>query len=382
MIFGAYGKGGGLVLPRVVTITIARAEHRLPSPGQPLPFLLRFHEEGTCITWHRDVTVSPEEEQRFLADVAILDQWTAGTGGDVRSALGAERRLGMALYDTFVGEPGRAFLAVHEPTALMVDVDETMLSLPWELLRDPEGVLLSTRYPFGRIVSTRRLPRRERDPVEEDRRLRVLAVLNPSGDVAFMESELAALHELDQHDQYQLDVLEGRAATRAALAEAVRPGDYDVIHFSGHGGFDERRPANSGLLMADGPLATEEILALQWAKPPYFVVNSACWSSRAAPGKRLVWKGQQGNGVAAAFLAAGAAAFAGFFWPVSMRAARAFAGMFYGSLLRAGSVGEAFRRAREAVITGFEPAGDLSGSGAVLFGDAATGQRRDLQLAT
>ena len=64
-----------------------------------------------------------------------------------------------------------------------------------------------------------------------------------------------------------------------------------------------------------------------------------------------------------------------------MRAARVFAGTFYGQMRNTGNVGEAFRRAREEVVAEFEPGGDLSGVGAVLFGDAATGQRRDLALA-
>lgn len=384
MMFGAYGEGhrGGQALPRVITIAVARAERRLPRPGQSLPFLLRFHEEGTCITWQRDATVSPELEQRLLDDTALLDQWMAGTGGSAGAALQASRRLGRTLYDTFIGKPGRAFLDEHQPTALMVDVDETVLNLPWELLRAPDGLLLATRYPFGRIVSTRQPPRKERDPSAEDRTLRVLAVLNPSGDIAFMEAELAALRELAGRHFYELDVLQGGEATKAALANAVRSGEHDILHFSGHGGFDERRPADSGLLMADGSLSTEDILDLEWAKPPYFVINSACWSGRAARGKRLVCRGERGNGVAAAFLGAGVAAFAGFFWPVTMRAAPVFTGVFYSSLFRVANVGEAFRSARQKVIGDFEPLGDLSGGGAVLYGDAATGRRRDLAMAS
>jgi hypothetical protein len=65
-----------------------------------------------------------------------------------------------------------------------------------------------------------------------------------------------------------------------------------------------------------------------------------------------------------------------------MRAARAFTQVFYGSLSVVGNVGEAFRAAREHVIGEFEPQGDLSGGGAVLYGDAATGERRDLAKAS
>src|SRR5262249_6230698 len=161
-----------------------------------------------------------------------------------------------SLFDTVVGATGRAFLAEHPPTALMVDVDETILDLPWELLRDGDDAL-AERVPFGRIVSTRIRPKVERDPVEEDRELRILAVLTPTGDVAYMDAEVDALRSLaSARRDYVLDVLQGPAATRAALDAAVRDGQVDLLHFSGHGAFDPRRPGDSGLRLADGPLAT------------------------------------------------------------------------------------------------------------------------------
>jgi len=48
--------------------------------------------------------------------------------------------------------------------------------------------------------------------------------------------------------------------------------------------------------------------ALDWVAPPYLVFNSACESGRAAGGARLVSDQGQANGLAAAFLACGAAA--------------------------------------------------------------------------
>jgi hypothetical protein len=380
VIEGRYGKGGDLELPRVVTISISRYERRLPKPHEPLGFLVRFHEEGTPITWQRDIVVESDAEQHLVADVAVLDTWTTGEGGTPAEALRVAEQLGDRLFETFLGRDGRAFLDGHPPTALMIDVDETILSLPWELLRDDQG-LLAERHPFGRIVSTRTVPRPERDPLREDRELHVLAVLNPTGDIAYMHRELDAIRSMEGA-RLRLEVLEGDAATRGALAEAVRPGTVDLLHFSGHGGFDERTPSRSGLALADGELTTTDILALPWAQPPYMVFNSACWSGRAASGHRLVHQGARGNGVAAAFLGAGTSAFAGWFWPVSMRSATAFVSSFYGGILQLGSIGEAFRHARSEVLAEFGPSADLGGHGALLYGDAGTGQRRDLQSAS
>ena len=77
------------------------------------------------------------------------------------------------------------------------------------------------------------------------------------------------------------------------------------------------RPERSALYFADGVLTANDVLALSWPAPPYFVFNSACESGRAAGGRRLLSRRSQSNGLAAAFLAAGVAAYAGYFWPVT-----------------------------------------------------------------
>jgi hypothetical protein len=386
MIEGGYGPAGGRPLPRVVTVGVQRSVG--PASGSSAPgqtrFTVRLHEESTPVTWLRDVVLRAPARQRILAGLAGLDGWATGRRTDASQVRRDARRLGRDLFDTFLGRAGHAFLAEHPPTALMLDADETVLDLPWELLDDGDG-MLALRHPFGRLVSTRTRPRPERDPTVEDDTVRVLAVVDPTKDLGDATEELAALRGLAAAHALQLDVLDGDAATHDRLAALVGATRYDIVHLSCHGGFLPRRPGASGLLLADGPLLTSEILALPWAAPPYLAFASACWSSRAAGARRLATPGAggraTGNGVAAAFLAGGASAAAGFGWPVSVRGATAFAAAFYEGVVATRNVGLAVLDARRRVAAElWDPLADLAAPGFTYYGDAggAARARRDL----
>jgi len=383
MIFGGYSKGKE-DLPRVFQISIARFSRELPGPGEPLPFLVAIHEEGTGSTWQQNITVEPDTERYFLDTTETLYRRGLGyQGGTPESALAAVDELGRKLWETFLGDAGAAYLADSRPTALLLDVDETTLNLPWELMAW-SGKPLALECPFGRIVRTRARPRPGRDPLQEDAEARILAVANPTTDLAAAEREVAAIAALaGDHGKFKIavDVLARSDATRANFLARLTRGDYDIVHFAGHAGFDPAEPEASALRLADGSVSADELLALDWVAPPYLVFNSACESGRAAGGARLVSDQGQANGLAAAFLACGAAAYAGYFWPVTDDGAYRFTETFYPALFGMENVGLAFQEARKRTVWELAQAGDLSGFSAVLFGDAASGKRRDLATA-
>ena len=192
MIFGGYSKGKE-ELPRVFQISIARFSRELPGPGEPLSLLVAIHEEGTGITWQQNITVEPDTERYFLDTTETLYRRGLGYGGGTpESALAAADELGRRLWATFLGDAGAAYLADSRPTALLLDVDETTLNLPWELMAW-NGDPLALEFPFGRIVRTRARPRPGRDPLQEDAEARILAIANPTTDLAAAEREVAAI---------------------------------------------------------------------------------------------------------------------------------------------------------------------------------------------
>jgi hypothetical protein len=384
MMFGMYGQGREK-LPRVLHISVARYRRELPRPGEPLEFLVTIHEEGTGLSWQQNVTVSAATEQYLLATTEELYLWSLNRALTPKGANQRVRQLGRRLYQTFIGARGERVLGASTPTAVLLDVDETILNLPWELIATADGAI-AQQTPFGRLVTTRTLPRPGRDPLQEDATVRVLAVANPTGDLAASEADVAALKALaGQRGPFAIavDVLARDEATRAGFTERLAQGDYDILHFAGHAALDPTQPTLSALRFADGPLTARDVLSLPWSAPPYLVFNSACESSRAAGGRRLVTGARKdgANGLAAAFLAAGVYGYAGYFWPVTEAGASTFVGAFYDALFGLENVGLAFLQARRQAIADLGELGDLTGYSAVLFGDAASKHRRDLASA-
>jgi hypothetical protein len=355
----------------------------LPKPGESLRFLVSIHEEGTGITWQQNVTVDPESERYFLETTQDLYLWSLNAALTPEKARDRLHGLGRRLYETFMGTDGKKILEDIVPTAVLLNVDETILNLPWELI-GMEGDAISQRTPFGRLVTTRVLPRPGRDPLKEDNVVRILAIANPTLDLAAGEREIVALRELEGDKggfHHKVSVITREKATRGAFAEALANGDYDILHFSGHGSFDPAAPETSAIRFSDGMLTADDVLDLKWKAPPYLVFNSACESGRAAGGKRLVSNESHSNGLAAAFIAAGASAYAGYFWPVTETGASLFTKAFYRTLFQRENVGLAFLEARKYVVRELGEVADLTGYSAVLYGDAASKHRRDLAMA-
>jgi hypothetical protein len=384
-MFGKYREGQNKFLPHVLHISIARYSKDLPEVDEALQFLVSIHEEGTGITWQQNVTVDPKDE-RYLLDVTQeLYLWSLNAALTPKQAQERVRQLGARLYEIFIGQQGEKMLSTIPPTAVLLNIDETILNLPWELL-GTGGHTIAMKTPFGRLITTRIIPKPGRDPLKEDDVVRILAVANPTLDLAAGEREIVALRELDRDRSgngyaIKVDVLTREKATLSAFSEMLTTGDYDILHFSGHGSFDPSTPETSAIRFADGILSADDILDLSWKAPPYLVFNSACESGRAAGGKRLVSNESHTNGLAAAFIAAGVSAYAGYFWPVTENGAELFAKKFYYSLFRRENVGIAFLEARNYVTSQLPvKVGDLTNNSAILFGDSASEHRLDLAI--
>lgn len=382
MIFGQYG-GGREELPRVIHIGINRFRRALPRPSEELEFLVTVHEEGTGITWQRNARLDAATQEAVLAATRDLHAWS------LRLALSPDRarrrasELGAILHRAFLGRNGDEYLRGIRPTAILLSVDETILNLPWEVMRSSQGVF-AMDAPLGRLVSTRFIPKPGRDPATQDRQVRILAVMNPTADLADVAAEIEALGSIEGGRtpfDVHVDVIERRDATRSRFAERLAATDYDIVHFAGHGAFDETAPGSSGIRLADGVLTADDVAGLPWKEPPGFVFNSACESGRAGIRRRLVSRDRHSNGLAAAFIAAGTAAYAGYFWPVSDTGAAGFTGTFYRTLFERENVGIAFQAARRSAVAALEADGDLAAYSAILYGDAASSHRRDLAMA-
>jgi CHAT domain-containing protein len=381
MLLGRSAYTGGKV-PRVVQVQVSRYARRLPRRGEPLAFLVALHVEGTATTWQRNAELDTAVEANLLEWIDGLRRWSAGLGLTRRTAREAVTSVGAALRDAFLGPDGARILEALRPTAILWCVDETVIHLPWEMTLD-QGDRPLLRTPLGRVVASRVEPAAGRDPSTEDPAVRILVVENPTEDLAASDHVAEVVHRFETGGpEFEVVTLARRKATKRGFADAVRGREFDIIHFTGHGLFDTRRPGDVALVLRDGSFDGRDVLGLEWSKPPFVVVNGSCESGRAAPGRRIVTTGKTANGLAAAFLARGVEAYLGHYFLVGDESAAAFSEVFYDTLFAARNLGTAVQTARDRLLRRFpEEEVDLTALGATFFGDAGTAERYDTATA-
>jgi hypothetical protein len=178
----------------------------------------------------------------------------------------AAKAFGARLFDAVFAHEGRACLRGSLDEAerrgmglrirLRLTTAPALADLPWEYLYNStlnRFPVLSNETPIVRYLD---LPESIR-PLAITPPLRVLAIIaSPQGYAPLnVEREWArlqeALRELQERELVVLERLE--EASLPALQRRLRRGDYHILHFMGHGGFDER--TQDGVLIlehADG----------------------------------------------------------------------------------------------------------------------------------
>lgn len=308
--------------------------------------------------------------------------------------------VGRRLYEAlFQGDVEHSFLesrqrARHRPSTglrlrLVIDPEAhggaRLASLPWELLyRHETRDHLSRNLwsPIVRFLVTRETPR----PVTLDDDLRILLIsANPQGsaslDLAHEAAELAAAWSergLSVHH------LADPSVERGDLHRAIRREDPHVLHFMGHGAFDER--SGKGGLVLGGRhelprVYTAEVLRgdVRASSSLRFVCLNACTTGRLP--RR---EGQDPfSGLASSLVMAGVPAVVAMQFPISDRAAMAFSSGLYRALVAGDPVDAAVTEGRMAVFTqdpeSWEwatPALYLSVPDGRLFSEAEEGEAR------
>jgi hypothetical protein len=196
-------------------------------------------EDQKDIQWYLEVyatrytTEVDDERAKKIADQ--LPQWGADLFNAVFHSRAAER-LFNAFQDS--DESGRLLTISASHPAI--------LSLPWELLRDPEGTYLFHDQPP--ISIRRRLAGagggRKAFNVQVKDCLRLLFVVSRPSDARFIDpyaEAIAVLDAIEQEAAGRVEVEFLRPATLdnlVARLEDRRKPPVDIVHFDGHGVFD------------------------------------------------------------------------------------------------------------------------------------------------
>ena len=265
-------------------------------------------------------------------------------------------RWGAVLFETlFPGDVRRLWDAARgaaggAPTdVVFTSLLDWMADKPWELAWDPQrrATLAATEACFVRNVVTA-VPCEAR-PRRRGRLSVVVAAAQPPGlsPLSWEEEAEAVRSGLAPLVAAGLArVRVERAVTVEALHRLVADGPCDVLHFVGHGAFDEERRVGALLLESArggaAPVEAPVLRTLLAGRGIALVVLNACQSARGS-------RAELARGVAPALVAAGIPAVVANQFSVLDAAALAFARELYRSLALGRALGDAAREARLAV---------------------------------
>jgi hypothetical protein len=259
-------------------------------------------------------------------------------------------------------------------TLALTKVPELM-DVPWEYLYDePDFLAVSAWTPVVRYLDLAR----PRAPLAVSPPLRVLGMISDVVDLPRLDVEgererlEAALRPL--RTQGRVEVHWTQAATLEALLRKLHHGDFHILHFVGHGGYDETR--EDGVLLFRGQDGrsheiTGERLGtiLQDYRSLRLVVLNACEGARSSQSDPFA-------GVAASLVQRGVPAVVAMQFEITDDAALIFASYFYEALAQGDPVDGAVAHARLGI---FASGNDVEWGTPVLFLRSADGRVFDLQ---
>lgn len=284
---------------------------------------------------------------------------------------GAESLQRMLIHPDFRGLIGKA-------TSLVIEVDPEMARVPWEMMPSPEA-----DEPLGvatRIARQLRTPLAPRPDDPGGRRtFKILIVGDPDNSLPDARDEARALDKLLREvlGRSAVETLIGAPedgtmagpvkgyppATYSVVFKGLQRGDYDIVHYCGHGLFDPNVPELSGWRFKHNTLTGADLEGGE--RPPILVVANACETARFGQSpqgdvpendggandppkaKARPWRDPRLLvSLADEFFSRGVSHYIGTAWDVPSGPAREFASEFYTRLAAGKRMGEAVKEAR------------------------------------
>jgi hypothetical protein len=223
-------------------------------------------------------------------------------------------------------------------------------SLPWEALFCAQDGGFLALDPRRSIVRHLDLPRSV-EPARFELPLRILVVSSSPASLVLLDTA-AERDQIERawslQDEVHVTVLD--RATVRNLKSTLQSGRFDVLHFVGHGNFDQA--AGEGTLFFETENGEEEPVGagvlcriLQSCRPPSLVFLNACSTARLADSKGI----DLFAGIPAALLQAGIPAVVAMQLPISDQAALVFSESFYRSLAHGEGIDRAVFEGRFAI---------------------------------
>lgn len=313
------------------------------------------------------VPVRKVEVQRFFTDSIAKE--LKGSGDEETL-----KKFGRLLHRYIFPEDFEQLIQSNK--GLTIVVDKTTAALPWEMacLGPDED---KRRIYFGRDL---RLTRQFRSMLSAapgiappvNKSLKFLVIADPAAEEDLQlegarregEQVKELLEEIKKelsitNPEYKIEIVSriGDECRPVELLALILDKTFDVIHYSGHGIFDEKQPNNSGWVFGRNYiLSAREIFRTR--QVPRLVFANACFSavvrggSVESEGKES--PAEQANqklaGLAEAFFARGVQNYVGTGWKVDDEVAVKFATEFYRNALRGEFLSQSLANARTAIF--------------------------------
>jgi CHAT domain-containing protein/cytosol aminopeptidase family protein len=342
-----------------------KRSHRRPASKAEQPDTMK----GSRITIERDHDLfrfSAIREQAVIPvrEVTIQSSYAEGAAEFLKDSrtLQEQQQYGKFLHNYLMPED---FQDMIDVTPLTLMVDRSTAAFPWEMAAfEQHGQVIF--YGPGRQL-TRQFRTILSGPPglvapATAQSLRALVIADPAPESELQlpgaRAEGRAVVQILQimKEESGLDItIEQRIGANECdpveLLAMILSKDFDLIHYSGHGDFDEKNPSKSGWIFSRANvLSARDIFRAR--RVPRLIFANACFSGVIRAGKPFTM--QESNrglaGLAQAFFERGVQNYIGTGWPVDDAAARTFAETFYKAALSGADLGSALAKARNEIL--------------------------------
>jgi pimeloyl-ACP methyl ester carboxylesterase len=316
-----------------------------PAPKQPIALRPNL---GPRITVERDGDVFRFSAltQTAVIPVREVDVQSFFTDGIARDLMFSTNRdeqetYGRLLNTVLLPEDFSEVLNTTEPLTLIVD--NNTASFPWEMacFGTPSGsAYFGTNLSLTRQFRTFLSGSPGVSPPLNDT-LRVLVIADPAPEPEYQlpgaraegRAVVRVLNYIKNKWNLKIDVVDRIGETECdpvKILGLILEGGFDVVHYAGHGTFDEKNPTRGGWVFgANSYLTAREIFRAR--RVPRLIFANACFSAVVNKNRQLgaAEMNRHLAGIAEAFFERGVQNYIGAGWPVQDDLAVDFATTFY-----------------------------------------------------
>lgn len=266
-----------------------------------------------------------------------------------RDILAKLRDIGQVFFDDLFTHGIKDKIRKSTAAYLTLNLDDTLVHIPWELLHDGKQFLCQ-RFSMGRLIRTRQNLLGGGKGRKLSKPLKMLILADPGGDLNGAYSEGVQLRDYMDREKEAVKVsLRTDNITSDYVREKIR--NFDFAHYAGHADYDSENPGESGWRLTKGRFRADEIVKMAGTRAmPSLIFSNACQSARTDMWNISESFHDEIFGLANAFVLSGVKHYVGTFWEILDDPSRRFALEFYRHLLAGASVGEAVRQARLTLI--------------------------------